>query len=77
MQMEQGAETRGTSEDLFLTWFFSLPDNASVAEAARSAIARIDGMVSPCPQILRLRSLLYQATLNQPAAARHRRRQRH
>lgn len=77
MQTQTVTDIRGTSEDMFLAWFFNLPDNANVADAARIEIARIDDAASPCAQVARLRSLLHQATLNQPAAPRHRRRQRH
>jgi ferredoxin-NADP reductase len=76
-ELEQFTEARGTSEEMFLAWFLNLPDDANVAETARIEIARIDGAAAPCAQVVRLRSLLYQATLNQPAAPRHRRRQRH
>lgn len=77
MHRNRFTETHGTSEDMFLAWFFNLPENANVADAARIEIARIDGAASPCAQVARLRSLLHQATLNQPVAPRHRRRQRH
>lgn len=77
MQSDQFLKSRATSEDMFLAWFFNLPADANVADAARIEIARIDGAASPCAQVARLRSLLHQATLNQPAAPRHRRRQRH
>lgn len=65
------------SEDLFLAWFFTLPENANVAEAAHREIARIDdaGKASGCD--LQFRDLLRQATLNQPFMPRHRRRRRH
>lgn len=68
---------RDTSEDMFLAWFLKLPDSANVADAARIEIARIDRAASPSDEVARLRSLLYQATLNQPVASRQRRRQRH
>jgi len=77
MQREAITGTRATSEDLFLAWFFGLPDHTDIADAARAEIARIDHAPSPTDQIIRLRSLLHQATLNQPAAPRHRKRQRH
>jgi hypothetical protein len=77
MQASEIAEMRGTSEEIFLAWFLNLPDGVNVADAARIEIARIDDAASPCAQVARLRSLLHQATLNQPAAPRHRRRQRH
>jgi hypothetical protein len=75
--MQDIIEIRGMSEDMFLAWFFNLPDSANVADAARSEIARIDRAASPSGEVARFRSLLHQATLNQPAASRQRRRQRH
>ena len=65
------------SEDLFLAWFFSLPDSTDVAEAARIEIARIDRTAPPCEQVARLRTMLVQATHPQPPMSRNRRRQRH
>ena len=65
------------SEDMFLAWFFSLPDDADVAAAARIEIARIDKSALPCEQVARLRTMLVQASYHQPPMSRSRRRQRH
>jgi hypothetical protein len=65
------------SEDMLLAWFFSLPESADVAEAARIEIARIDKSALPCEQVARLRTLLVQASYPQPLMSRSRRRQRH
>ncbi|MDB5523059.1 MAG: hypothetical protein JWM58_822 [Rhizobium sp.] len=82
MDMDESTPTSsyrqaGASEEMFLIWFFGLPDEANVADAARVEIARIDNEASSCEHILRLRGLLIQATLNQPAGPRTRKRQRH
>jgi hypothetical protein len=65
------------SEDMFLAWFFGLPDGADVAEAARIEIARIDKSALPCEQVSRLRTMLVQASYQSPPMSRSRRRQRH
>lgn len=65
------------SEDMFLAWFFGLPENTDVAEAARIEIARIDKSALPCEQTARLRTMLVQASFPQPLMSRSRRRQRH
>jgi hypothetical protein len=65
------------SEDMFLAWFFSLPESTDVAEAARIEIARIDKSALPCEQVARLRTMLVQASYPQPPVSRSRRRQRH
>jgi hypothetical protein len=77
--MERGEiiARRGTSEDMFLAWLFGLPEGTNVADAARSAIARIDAASDSGEQLGRLRKLLLQATLNQPATPRQRCTRRH
>ena len=65
------------SEDMFLAWFFGLPENTDVAEAARIEIARIDRNALPCEQVSRLRTMLVLASFPQPPMSRNRRRQRH
>jgi len=65
------------SEDMFLAWFFGLPDSANVAEAARVEIARIDAIALPCEQVSRLRNMLVQASYQPPPMSRSLRRRRH
>lgn len=67
----------GTPEDMFLAWFFGLPDGANIGHAALSEIARIDSAETPCERLKSLRGLLHQATLNMPHQSRHRRQRRH
>ncbi|WOS61979.1 hypothetical protein [Sinorhizobium fredii] len=77
MERKASLQNLGTPEDMFLAWFFGLPDGADVGHAALSEIARIDGITAPSVQLLSLRSLLHQATLNILQQPRRRRRQRH
>nr|WP_244427730.1 FAD-binding oxidoreductase [Sinorhizobium fredii] len=77
MERKASLQNLGTPEDMFLAWFFGLPDGADVGHAALSEIARIDGIAAPSVQLLSLRSLLHQATLNILQQPRRRRRQRH
>ncbi|MDB5556372.1 MAG: hypothetical protein JWL86_6356 [Rhizobium sp.] len=77
LETNENAHRHGRSEDMFLAWFFSLPESTDVAEAARVAIARIDKSALPCEQVARLRTMLVQASYPQPATSRSRRRQRH
>ena len=65
------------SEDMFLAWFFGLPEDTDVAAAARIEIDRIDRSALHCEQTARLRTMLVQASHPQPPMSRSRRRQRH
>ena len=71
------APRRRRSEDMFLAWFFNLPENTDVAAAARIEIARIDKSALLCEQVSRLRTMLVQASYQPPLMSRSRRRQRH
>jgi hypothetical protein len=76
--MMQKAHTNDLAapEDMFLIWFFGLPDGVDVEGASLSEIAKIDSIATPCDRLLSLRHLLCQATLNvqrQPSRRRQRR----
>ncbi|WP_164924461.1 hypothetical protein [Sinorhizobium fredii] len=77
MERKASLQNLGTPEDMFLAWFFGLPDGVNVGRAALSEIARIDGIAAPSVQLLSLRNLLHQATLTILQQPRRRRRQRH
>lgn len=80
MSMSDTNENAGAiprSEDIFLAWFFSLPESTDVAAAARVEIARIDEAPLRTEQMSRLRTMLVQASCPQPPMFRGRRRQRH
>ena len=66
-----------TPQDLFLTWLFGLPDGVSVERAARTEIARIDGIASPSDAVLSLRGLFHQAAAASPHFPSRRRARRH
>ncbi|MQW89411.1 hypothetical protein [Sinorhizobium saheli] len=74
MEPRARMQSLGTPEDMFLAWFFGLPDGANVGHAAQSEIARIDGIATPTGLLLSFRSLLHQATLNITHQTRRRRR---
>ena len=77
MRSGNQAVLSSSSEDMFLAWVLSLSENASVADAARLEIARIDRIDSPGECMVRLRDMLLQATMNQPCSRRSRKRLRH
>lgn len=74
---KDNAQGNPLSEDIFLAWFFSLPDSTDVAAAARVEISRIDEAALRSEHMARLRAMLVQASCPQPFMSRDRRRQRH
>lgn len=77
MQIHASPRDAGRPEEMFLAWVFGLPDGVDVGDAARSEIARIDGIAAPSDQLLMLRTLLEQATLTMTRQSRRHRLRRH
>lgn len=67
---DAGASSLPAPEDVFLVWLLGLPDDADVAAAARTEVARLDRLVALPAAAVRLRALLVQAT--RPMAPRRR-----
>jgi hypothetical protein len=71
-----GLPNTARPEDMFLIWYFSLPESANVAAAARIEVGRLDSIANACEKTTRLRALFVQASM--PALPRQgRRRLRH
>jgi len=76
--MDRNSDIRThTPRDLFLTWLLGLPDGVSVESAARTEIARIDGIASPSDELRSLRGLFHQAAATNPHFPSRRRARRH